>query len=220
MSGSLTRPDFSADIAALARRLDALERRTTPKPPDVPAGHTHDGAGDYSTIVHPSADTTGDAAGVSSVTCGDGATARADEGTAVGAYADAVDYSATALGMNSEAGGEYSTAVGSHAVTGGNNAVAVGNAATALDASATATGYNTNASAPSSSAFGVNADASHEHSTAIGADAGDNSSYQVVLGTNLDAVIIRGQLVLWSTPGGIPYVLVVSDAGVLSTVAY
>jgi hypothetical protein len=36
VSQSLLRPDLKADIADLARRLDRLERRTTPETPTVP----------------------------------------------------------------------------------------------------------------------------------------------------------------------------------------
>lgn len=43
MSGSVTRPDWGADIADLARRLGILERRTTPAP--TPAGPIVAGSG-------------------------------------------------------------------------------------------------------------------------------------------------------------------------------
>ena len=131
MSGSIARPDYGRDIASLARRLDILERRTTPAIPAAAAGHTHDGAaGSLATILDGAADTGGTpttsptgyfalalgsasiATGENSVAAGPASEATGYQTAAFGRAARASGYKAVALGTDADATDDYRVAVG------------------------------------------------------------------------------------------------------------
>jgi hypothetical protein len=114
LSGALTRPDPMAAIAALARRLDNLERRTTPAPPGLdPNSHTHAGTGYVSTVVPLAAQSP---------------TASGDGATAMGADAVASDTDATAVGVGAQATHFESAAFGPSTETLGDRQIVVGRA--------------------------------------------------------------------------------------------
>lgn len=155
MSGTLTRPDWAAAIKDLARRVGILERRTTPPPPVIPAGHTHDGTGIQSTVIPLTSETSPQATGDYSTAVGEGATASGTRSTAVG--------------ENTDASGSFATAVGDNSTATADDTIALGGAT---------------ASAAGAIGIGHTADATHAGAVALGNDVVTTAADQVNIGTS------------------------------------
>lgn len=117
MSSALTRPDFKADIADLARRIGILERRLQPRTNPATASVNIDGTGDHAIAAAHSGDTaTG--SGYYVIAIGTNAVADGAEAIAIGGGESAP---AAAHADHSVAIGPNTLVTGSHT-----NSVAIG----------------------------------------------------------------------------------------------
>jgi hypothetical protein len=153
MSGSLTRPDYGAELADLRRRLGILERRVTPAP-TAAEGHAHAGTGTNSLVV--------------------------DDGTSANA-ATASDLDTTAVGNQAEATGQNSSAFGFQAAAAGLRGTAIGEASQAADDNTVAVGYGAVAGEPDAMAFGYGIQSLF--AGAVGLGRNPTNTHQVNIGT-------------------------------------
>ncbi|MEU6362266.1 hypothetical protein [Streptomyces albidoflavus] len=136
--------------------------------------------------------------------------------TQVGLGAASSGVGSTGVGNAASATGDQSLAVGLMATASGSGAVALGSQAASTEAGATAVGQSALASGLQAAALGDGARATHDQGTALGPGAATTRPNQLVLGTASDLVDIPGIGVLHS-PSGIPYILAVTDDGLLYT---
>ncbi len=134
------------------------------------------------------------ASGSDSTAIGGGATASGRFSTALGHRANASRFS-TALGSGANASGSDSTAIGGGANASGGRSTALGSFSKASRFS-TALGSGANASGSFSTALGLDSTASGVRSTAIGFGATTDKDNQIVLGTSIDTVTVKGDLVV------------------------
>ena len=115
---------------------------------------------------------------------------------AIGLNAEATHLSSTALGHDAKAFHNYTIAIGRHAEATGSRSTAIGNNAEVSGMfGSVALGFNADAAGNSATALGRNADAAGDSATALGRDAKTTSNNQIMLGTNIDDVVIPGTLV-------------------------
>lgn len=134
----------------------------------------------------------------------------------IGVGADATGPRATALGQGTQAAGDQAAAFGGQSSASGAGSVAAGSQASASQPGAVAVGQSSVAQGSQSTALGAGAQARYDQSTALGAGAVTDRPNQVAVGTNADLVDILGTAVLHS-PNGTPFVLKVTDGGMLYT---
>jgi len=151
------------------------------------------------------------ASGIASTALGDEATASGDRSTALGDSANALGPRSSALGDRATASGSGSTALGGFSSASGGGSTALGDSATASGSGSTALGggatassgdFSTalggfsSASGGGSTALGFSSNASHQNSTAVGAFAVTDKDNQIVLGTSINTVTVKGDLVV------------------------
>ncbi|PPS89494.1 hypothetical protein [Streptomyces sp. MH60] len=138
------------------------------------------------------------------------------DSTQVGADSLSSGQGSTSLGTGAQATADLSTALGYQTATSEAGSIAVGSQAAASQAGAIAVGQSALSSGAQATTLGDAAQAVYDHSTAIGAGAATDRPNQVRLGTEQDQVDIPGTVTLRS-PGGIPFLLGVTDTGMLFT---
>jgi hypothetical protein len=136
--------------------------------------------------------------------------------TQVGADSVSSGQGSTSLGSGAQATADLSTALGYQAATSEAGSVAVGSQSAASQSGAIAVGQSALAQGTQATALGDAAQAVYDHSTAVGAGAVTDRPNQVRLGTDQDQVDLPGTVTLRS-PGGIPFLLGVTDTGLLFT---
>lgn len=95
--------------------------------------------------------------------------------------------------------GTDSVQIGPFAESTGYGSVSYGDHAFAWADSASALGPGSKALQDNATALGSSAYSNNEHSTAVGADATTDATYQVMLGTSSDAVVVPGSLEVFGT---------------------
>lgn len=189
MSTAFTRPDFKADIADLQRRIDALERRLTPRPA-TGTTDSHDGTGEHAVAIAHS-DDTANATATDAIAVGRDAFANGEISIGIGYSSDAEGAGAVSIGPHSSASSEDATAVGHNAGAGDEHAVAVGEHASAPALNSTAVGGSTVADAEGAVALGYQADAGHSRAVAVGNGAATTGANIIMLGASVHRTIIR-----------------------------
>ncbi|MGV3546851.1 MAG: hypothetical protein ACO1N4_07305 [Pedobacter sp.] len=132
------------------------------------------GTNTYDDLIFKVNSTTSGRIGVNgSVSLGQGSTATAQNGVAIGNNTQSTANQSTAIGANTVAAGQQSVAAGYNARTNSNNETAIG--------------YNTVTSGQNTTAVGAGASASGQFATAIGYNASTAQQNAVVIGNATDA---------------------------------
>jgi hypothetical protein len=136
-----------------------------------------------------------EAANISSTAIGYSTLAAGDRAAAVGALCSATGNDAVAVGHGSSASGAAAVAVGESSIASADYSVAVGTGTSATGAGAIALGSDATAAAPDSAAIGPRATVAvgHSNSMAFGADAATTAADQIVLGTGTTMVYVPGE---------------------------
>jgi len=217
------------------------------------AGHSHDGAGTDAIVVSGDTQTTAPAAvGNFAIAIGDGAAASATQAIAIGNTTSAAGMDSVALGSGTSALGDSSVVLGVSALsnTGGDNSVVIGNTAISNSADnvvvgwdsiagtqavgvgakiiayglqSVSLGYSSQSFGGQATALGAETQAEGDYSTAIGFGASVFDDHTIMVGTDLEAVIIPGSLTVTGVLRApvianrqtASYTLVLTDAGLV-----
>lgn len=158
--------------------------------------------------------------GPASLVIGGGASSVGDSSVALGASATSPGTNSVALGTATNSLGEYSVAIGSTASAQNIAGVASGRNASVTGDSGVAIGDGASASTENSVALGPGANAQFARSVAIGHLAETSSEDQIMLGAPGQIVEIPATSgLVFTSPGGTRYRLVIDDDGSVDTTA-